>query len=115
MSLDTTYDNTDTYLGQAVNPSYLNPNDSYSNSLTVTLPRGIDGNYYFLVQADVYNYVTEVGNEGDNWGSGGPTDVNLTPPPDLQVTAVNAPNGAFSGQPMNLSWTVTNAGTGRTL
>ncbi|MCA2657680.1 MAG: carboxypeptidase regulatory-like domain-containing protein, partial [Microcystis sp. M049S2] len=115
LSLDTTYDDTDTYLGQAVNPSYLNPNDSYSNSLTVTLPRGIDGNYYFLVQADVYNYVTEVGNEGDNWGSGGPTDVNLTPPPDLQVTAVNAPNGAFSGQPMNLSWTVTNAGTGRTL
>ncbi len=115
LSLDTTYDNTDTYLGEAVNPSYLNPNDSYSNSLTVTLPRGIDGNYYFLVQADVYNYVTEVGNEGDNWGSGGPTDVNLTPPPDLQVTAVNAPNGAFSGQPMNLSWTVTNAGTGRTL
>ncbi|MCZ8249497.1 CARDB domain-containing protein, partial [Microcystis sp. LE19-195.1E] len=115
LSLDTTYDNTDTYLGEAVNPSYLNPDDSYSNSLTVTLPRGIDGNYYFLVQTDVYNYVTEVGNEGDNWGSGGPTDVNLTPPPDLQVTAVNAPNGAFSGQPMNLSWTVTNAGTGRTL
>jgi subtilase family serine protease len=115
LSLDTTYDNTDTYLGEAVNPSYLNPNDSYSNSLNVTLPRGIDGNYYFLIQADIYNHVTEVGNEGDNWGSGGPTDVNLTPPPDLQVTAVNAPNGAFSGQPMNLSWTVTNAGTGRTL
>ena len=114
-SLDATYDNTDTYLGQVVNPSYLNPDDSYSNSLTVTLPRGIDGNYYFLVQADAYNYVAEVGNEGDNWGSGGPTDVNLTPPPDLQVTTVNAPNGAFSGQPMNLSWTVTNAGTGRTL
>jgi hypothetical protein len=102
-------------LGQAVNPSYLNPDDSYSNSLTVTLPRGIDGNYYFLVQADAYNYVAEVGNEGDNWGSGGPTDITLTPPPDLQVTTVNAPNGAFSGQPMNLSWTVTNAGTGRTL
>ncbi|WP_039900382.1 CARDB domain-containing protein, partial [Microcystis sp. T1-4] len=115
LSLDQEFDNTDTYLGQATNISYLNAGDSYNNSLTVTLPRGIDGNYYFLVQTDVYNYVTEVGNEGDNWGSGGPTDVNLTPPPDLQVTAVNAPNGAFSGQPMNLSWTVTNAGTGRTL
>jgi subtilase family serine protease len=115
LSLDTTYDDTDTYLGDVVNPSYLNPNDSYSNSLTVSLPRGIDSNYYFLVQADAHNYVAEVGNEGDNWGSGGPTDVNLTPPPDLQVTAVNAPNGAFSGQPMNLSWTITNAGTGRTL
>jgi hypothetical protein len=78
LSLDNTYDITDIYLGQAVNPSYLNPNESYANSLTVSLPRGIDSNYYFLVQADVYNYVTEVGNEEDNWKSGGPTDVDLT-------------------------------------
>jgi subtilase family serine protease/protocatechuate 3,4-dioxygenase beta subunit len=115
LSVDQTFDDTDTYLGRATNPSYLNPGDSYSNSLTVTLPRGIDGNYHFLVQTDAYNYVTEVGNEGDNFGVGESTDISLTPPPDLQVTAVNAPNGAFSGQPMNLSWTVTNQGEGRTL
>ncbi|MCF4969755.1 hypothetical protein CV014_22890 [Nostoc sp. CMAA1605] len=115
LSLDQTFDDTDTYLGQTTNPSYLNVGDSYTNSLTVTLPRGIDSNYYFLVQTDAYNSVTEVGNEGDNFRAGGPTDVNLTPPPDLQVTTVNAPSGAFSGQPVTLSWTVTNEGTGRTL
>ncbi|WP_198648553.1 CARDB domain-containing protein, partial [Cyanothece sp. BG0011] len=115
LSLDQTFDDTDTYLGRTTNPSYLNTGDSYSNSLSVTLPQGINGNYYFLVQTDAYNYVTEVGNEGDNWGAGSPTDVDLTPPPDLQVTNVNAPIGAFSGQPMNLSWTVTNEGNGRTL
>jgi subtilase family serine protease len=115
LSLDTVFDNADIYLGQATNPSYLNTGESYSNSLNVTLPRGIDNDYYFLVQTDAYSQVIEVGNEGDNWGFGGLTDVSLTPPPDLQVTNVNAPNNAFSGQPLTLSWTVTNAGTGRTL
>jgi subtilase family serine protease len=42
------------------------------------------------------------------------SDIELTPPPDLQVT-VNAPNNAFSGQYTSLSWTVTNEGQGRTL
>jgi subtilase family serine protease len=114
LSLDSTFDNTDTYLGHALNPSYLNPGESYSNSLAVTLPKGIDNNYFFLIQADAYNYVVEVGNENDNWAAGGPTDVQLTPPPDLQVTSVQAPSIAFSGQPMNLSWTVSNSGSGRT-
>ncbi|MDB9444753.1 CARDB domain-containing protein [Anabaena sp. CS-542/02] len=113
--LDQVLDDTDIYLGQVTNPSYLNSGDSYNNSLTVTLPRGIDANYYFLVQTDVYNQVNEVDNEGDNLGYGEPTNIDLTPPPDLQLTNVNAPSGAFSGQAMNLSWTVTNEGTGRTL
>ncbi|MEI6445074.1 MAG: CARDB domain-containing protein, partial [Nostocales cyanobacterium ELA583] len=115
LSLDQTFDNTDVSLGQAANPSYLNAGDSYPNSLTVNLPRGIDGNYYFLINTDAYSQVAEVGNEGDNWGSSSPTKVSLTPPPDLQVTMVNAPSRAFSGQRMDLSWTVTNKGTGRTL
>ncbi|MDH6084190.1 CARDB domain-containing protein, partial [Umezakia ovalisporum] len=115
LSIDQVLDDTDSYLGQVTNPSYLNSGDSYNNSLTVTLPRGIDANYYFLVQTDIYNQVNEVDNEGDNLGYGEPTNIDLTPPPDLQLTNVNAPSGAFSGQAMNLSWTVTNEGTGRTL
>jgi subtilase family serine protease len=115
LSLDTTFDDTDVFLGEAANPSYLNAGESYTNSLTVTLPRGIDSNYYFLVKTDSRNNVNELSNEGDNFGFGGPTRVNLTPPPDLQVTNVNAPAMTFSGQPMNLSWTVTNEGPGRTL
>ena len=115
LSLDQTLDATDIFLGQAINPSFLNVGDSYSNSLTVTLPQGIDDDYFFIVRTDASNQVFELDNEGDNENVGGPTDVMLTPPPDLQVSSVNAPGQAFSGQPMTLTWTVTNEGSGRTL
>src|SRR5262249_49079877 len=41
-------------------------------------------------------------------------NVNLSPPPDLTVTNVQAPAQNFSGQPMKLSWTVANDGSGPT-
>ncbi|MBD2169240.1 DUF4114 domain-containing protein [Calothrix membranacea FACHB-236] len=115
LSLDQTFDDSDIYLGRATNSSYLNVGESYNNSLTVKLPRGIDSNYYFLVKTDADNQVSEFQNEEDNFGVSNPTDVDLTPPPDLQVTSVNAPSQGFSGQTMSLSWVVTNQGTGRTL
>ena len=49
LSLDQTLDGTDTFLGQVNNPSFLNVGDSYSNSLRVTLPQGIDNDYFFIV------------------------------------------------------------------
>jgi uncharacterized repeat protein (TIGR01451 family) len=115
LSLDQTLDSSDLELGQAPNPSYLKAEDSYSNSLTVTLPQGVDSNYYFLVETDYTNKVLELNSEGDNLGASHPTDVELTSPPDLQVASVSAPSQVFSGQPMSLSWTVTNAGAGQTL
>ncbi|MEZ6132743.1 MAG: CARDB domain-containing protein [Planctomycetaceae bacterium] len=115
LSLDQTLDSTDTSLGTASNPSFLNPGDSYSNQAQFTLPQGIDGNFFFIVQADNSNRVFEFQAEGDNIRAGGPTDVTLTPPPDLQVTSVNAPTTAFSGQPATISWTVSNQGAGATL
>ena len=115
LSLDTTLDETDVWLGTAANPSYLGVGESYASSLTVTLPRGIDGNYYFLVKTDIYTSVFEGGNENDNLGVGAPTQVHLTPPPDLQVASVQAPTQGFSGQPLTLTWQVANDGLGRTL
>ncbi|WP_053540396.1 ELWxxDGT repeat protein [Anabaena sp. WA102] len=115
LSLDNTFDDTDIYLGQANNPSYLNAGDSYTNHLDVTLPRGISGNYYFLVKTDVRNNVFENDKENDNLTVGSPTNVSLTPPPDFQVTNVTIPSQSFSGQSLNLSWTVTNKGIGKNL
>jgi phospholipase/lecithinase/hemolysin len=115
LSLDNTFDDTDISLGQANNPSYLNAGDSYTNHLDVTLPRGISGNYYFLVKTDVSNNVFENDKENDNLTVGGPTNVSLTPPPDFQVTNVTTPSQSFSGQSLNLSWTVTNKGIGKNL
>lgn len=76
LSLDTTFDNTDVSLGKVANPSYLNAEDSYVNSLSAKLPQGIDGNYYFLVKTDRDNQVNELQNEGDNFGVGAPTAVS---------------------------------------
>ncbi|MEQ8752588.1 MAG: Ig-like domain-containing protein, partial [Coleofasciculus sp. G1-WW12-02] len=68
LSLDQTLDNNDTFLGGTTNPSFLNVGESYRNSLTVTLPQGIDGDYFFIVQTDAGNQVFELNNETDNNG-----------------------------------------------
>jgi hypothetical protein len=111
----------DYYLGTAINPGYLNPGQSYNNSLTVTLPRSIDGNWRFIVASDTGGFfigssVYEYDNENDNVSASTLVDIQLTPPPDLRVTRVNiAPSSPFSGQKATVSWTVKNVGTGRTL
>ena len=115
LSVDTTFDSSDVFLGTLNNPAFLAVGDSYRSTLTARLPQGIDGDYYFIVRTDVFNSVFELDGENDNAGVSTLTDVQLTPPPDLRVTNVSAPNLAFSGQPVSVNWTVTNNGAGGTL
>ncbi len=115
LSTDDVLDDLDVALATIPNASYLNAGENYSNEASVTLPRGISGPYHFIVKTDYYNQVYEHVAENDNVRSGSTTNVQLTPPPDLQVTAVNAPAQAFSGQLMSLSWVVANLGPGQTL
>ncbi|MUG93294.1 hypothetical protein F7734_12990 [Scytonema sp. UIC 10036] len=109
----------ETYLGQTSNFSYLDKYGSgihsYNNSLEVTLPDNIEGNnYYFVVKTDYYDNVYEYQKEDDNFRSTeSPTNIELTPPPDLQLT-VNEHSPVFSGQRMTLNWTVVNNGSGKT-
>jgi hypothetical protein len=114
LSTDATLDGGDLSLGTANNPSYLNAGESYVNSLTATLPEGINGTYYFIVAADQGNAVFEYNREDDNWRAAASTAVTLTPPPDLRVTAITAPQNAFSGQSVRVGWSVSNAGIGST-
>src|SRR5262249_40360574 len=74
----------------------------------------INGPYFLIVKTDTGNQVLEFQHEGDNVAASAAVQVQLTPPPDLQVTQVQAPAQAFSGQSMALTWTVTNAGSGVT-
>ncbi|WDI41488.1 Calx-beta domain-containing protein [Bremerella sp. P1] len=110
LSTDPFWDATDYRLGTVQNPSYLQVGDSYRGSLAATLPRGIDGTYYVIVLTDAFDRVWEYGNEEDNDRSSTSFDIELTPPPDLRVTSVTAPTSAFSGQEVQVSWTVTNNG-----
>jgi subtilase family serine protease len=116
LSLNTTWgDGDDIDMGIVINPNYLAAGESYQNSHTISIPKGLNGDYYFLVKTDVYNQVFEDQFEGDNVIVSNLIHIDLTPPPDLRVDAVEAQNLAFSGQPMTVSWTVSNHGDGRTV
>jgi subtilase family serine protease len=113
LSLDTIYQSgTDLLLGGAGNVSFLNNGQSYQQTAVFTLPQGISGDYYVIVRTDHYNSVLETNNNNNQARSAGLMVVNLTPPPDLQVSAMITPNNVFSGQTVGITWTVTNQGTG---
>lgn len=112
LSTDPVYqEGTDEYLGGNANLTALNPGQSYLQTAMVTLPQGIQGNYYLIVFADKSTSLGE-SNENNNVSVALPIVINLTPPPDLKVTSVIAPTNAFSGQTINITWTTKNQGTG---
>jgi subtilisin-like proprotein convertase family protein len=112
LSTDPVYqEGVDEYLGGNANLTALNPAQSYAQTAMVTLPQGIQGNYYLIVFADKSTSLGE-SNENNNVSVALPIVINLTPPPDLKVTSVIAPTNAFSGQTINITWTTKNQGTG---
>ncbi len=114
LSTDPVFSADDVLLGRASNPSFLNNGDAYRTSLTATLPEDAVGDRYFIVVTDGTNVVAETGGENDNSLASALSQITLTPPPDLFITSVAAPRDAFEGEPINISWTVKNQGTGPT-
>lgn len=120
LSTDDLLDDADIRVGRVQNASYLAAGESYRNSLAVTLPQGIQGDYWFIIRTDSQNQVFEAVFENDNVGVGAKTRVTMTPPPDLRVTGIMGPDLAFSNQRVTVSYTVLNDDTtpgagGRTL
>jgi VCBS repeat-containing protein len=132
-----------TLLGTVVhsNQAGLLSGQSYTESATVTLPRGIGGDYFIYVITDAttqgpnqefnsggtngnanligssfYFYTTSVFEQFANTNNIGRADIPVTyREPDLQVTALTLPVIApFSGDTISVSWTVTNLGTRQT-
>ncbi|MCR9293420.1 MAG: PKD domain-containing protein [bacterium] len=114
LSDDQVLDASDVLLGTADNASWLAAGESYTNSLSVTLPEGIESKYYVVVVTDSSNDIFERNNEDDNSAVSGPIAVQLTPPADLQVTRVEAPLVALAGETVSLQWTTANLGSGST-
>lgn len=103
----------DAYLGGKPNLTSLPANTGFTQSLPVVIPIGDFGSKYLLVKTDNYQY--EIESDESNNTSFEPIEISLTPPPDLQVQAVNIPTIAFSGQTITVDWTVTNSGTGNVI
>ena len=109
ISTSPTIDGSATLLESIPHSGGLAVNQQYSVSTSVTLPIGISGNYYIIVEADSNGAVFEAGFQNDNTNST-PVQVLLTPPPDLAVTAVTAPLTALASHELQVAYTVSNLG-----
>src|SRR5690606_4348499 len=107
MSADNTLDGSDRLLTTTNHSGALEPGQSYAASANVTLPIGVSGNFFFIVQTDVFNEVFEHVFDSNNVGFVDPaTTVNLTPPPDLEIDFVDAPASGLAGQPITINFGV---------
>jgi hypothetical protein len=96
------------------NFSSLDSGQKYNQYAEVTLPNGIDGEYYIFIHTDRFDQLEEINDENNILG---PifTRIYLTPPPDLQVNSIISPFNAFSGEGIDVSWEVKNLGQGSTV
>ena len=100
--------------GQFDNPSYLEPGDCYEQSATVTLPIGVGGPYYFIVQANSTGLLAEQ-NKSNNIGSTIlPINIQPVTPGFLHVASAQVapapPTATWPGQPITCTYVVQNIG-----
>jgi hypothetical protein len=94
--------------------SRLEPGESYTNRQTVTLPEAINGTFYIMVETDTRNRINEY-TRSNNVSEPSRLKLTTSSYPDLQVTSVVVPPMVFSGDSIDVQWTVKNFGTGPTV
>lgn len=102
-------------LGQFDNPTYLGAGESYSETKTVKIPAELNGDYYLFLDVDLSGRQPECNEANNRFRAPSPIQIELAPPPDLQVVSVLAPANAFSGDTLNVLYTVKNFGAGAAL
>ncbi|NJO02608.1 MAG: hypothetical protein HC880_13820, partial [Bacteroidia bacterium] len=91
--------------------SPLAPDSSYTGVFNIQLPYDVAGPFYFHVLADARNEVLEYAQESNNTRSAeAPIEVTLRPPADLQISNLQTPNQAQSGDRISIGWIVSNVG-----
>jgi RHS repeat-associated protein len=109
LSTDAVFDAADSYLGQNWHNGVLAAGEQYNAAATVTLPIGVEGDYFVLVVTDFYDSVYEHASEGNNTGDKAIT-IALTPPPDLEAEIVSLPTSVRSGTHLAIDYSVFNYG-----
>lgn len=111
LSEDATLDNSDTPLTARYHSGTLATTESYTNTIEVTLPDGISGDFYLLIATDISLFVTN-DIDTDNNTASYPINVSLTPAPDLIAENLMIPPTIYSGQRINISYHTKNQGVG---
>ena len=77
---------------------FIFPGDAYTATATISIPNDLFGTMYVHIITDYYNYFSEINRTNNHGVSVQPLLIKLTPPPDLQVDQVVAPERTFSGK-----------------
>ena len=107
LSIDNVLDVGDNSLGFTPRNGVLQPGASYSDSLTVTLPTNISGNYTLIMATDAINVVFEDSMEFNNTALAF-LNITAAPPSDLVVSNINAPDTASSNIDFDIEWIIEN-------
>ena len=103
---------TDRYIGSYQHTGGLAAGGSYSNTLTFQVPNNLPGNAYYVFVVTDPALTTSTGavfesNETNNSiHSTVPMIIDTPPPTDLQVDSVTVPTTAMAGDPVTISYTV---------
>lgn len=97
-------------LGSKIHNGLLLAGESYTDSIQLTIPYWIQGEYYFLSITDFTNLVFEDANENNNILST-PVTVVTPLPCDLMVSDLSFPDEAQSGEEIEVSWQLSNVGS----
>ncbi len=88
----------------------LAPGNTVLDSATITLPNGIQGTYYLHIVANANNAICEGANAHSNVAHSSARTVNLTPYPDLVMTAFQVPDTVNVGEVMEVHYNLVNQG-----
>jgi len=88
----------------------LNQNDSYEEKMTVKLPHTLSGNYKIVVVTDMYGSIIDAERENNALAKTEVTDVKAAKAVDFSVELGEISERVTTGQPLSLSWEVTNSG-----
>ena len=100
-------------LGSFFSAGALAVGNSYTRTVDITLPEGIEGTHYLVVKtAAVTGVPFEFIYDDNNTKVSSGFEIDLTPAPDLIVSNIIAPATIMAGKKIDLSWTVRNEGIG---
>jgi len=91
----------------------LEPGQTYSQGLEAILPPKTEGSWHLFVFADANNDLYEHRAEENNVLHILPV-LEISLAPDLVINSFTAPTDGIAGQSIEVSWTITNAGTAPT-
>jgi hypothetical protein len=96
-------------LGYKIQERIIEPGESYTDSILVSIPYSYSGSYYFVFSSDDRDDIYEHGGENNNL-TYHPVIIIPAEPADLIVESIESPSSAIPGRSVNYSYTVTNIG-----